>query len=188
MVIQGITRACLATLVALTAATSCDVEPEGFEAEDLELRDDEPTELLDEEPDAATDEVPDELVEIVEPSEPEPLFPTANCRNGFINAGARLCISQVKQNATQYRHAARRCRANRSQVCSYEDLTYLYYNSQLDANYNPNASWIGNMVADDQVFCGNKQITFDNDPDIVNFEGTCNKGDVRGYWCCHDDE
>jgi hypothetical protein len=115
------------------------------------------------------------------------IFPAATCRPGYQQAGPRLCISNQLQNAATYPAAASNCRTNRGQVCSYEDLTYLYRNSQLDAQYNPNGRWIGNMPSDDQAFCGNAAITADGDPDGNNFEGTCAKSDNRGYWCCHDD-
>lgn len=129
-----------------------------------------------------------DLLDPHDPGDPEPLFPTANCRNGFVQAGPRLCISELVQNAARYRNAARACRNQRAQVCSYEDLTYLYYSTSLDSNYNPDGRWIGNMVADDSVLCGNRNITTDNDPDIANFEGSCDKDNQRNYWCCHDDE
>ena len=71
-------------------------------------------------------------------------------------------------------------------MASYEDFYYLYIHSNLDASYNPNGRWIGNMVADDNALCGNRDITFDGDPDRGNFEGTCNKTNNRPYWCAHD--
>jgi hypothetical protein len=178
-----ITQAWLAVAVALCAAMSCDVEPAELETEDDSPRDEE---LVD--PDEARDQALDVLDEVTEPPEPEPLFPTGNCRAGFVQAGSRLCISQVAQNATRYRSAVRNCRNQRSQVCSYEDLTYLYYSTSLDANYNPNDMWIGNMVGDDSVLCGNRDVTSNSDSDISNFEETCDKNDQRSYWCCHDDE
>lgn len=115
-------------------------------------------------------------------------FPSVNCRAGFIQAGARLCISASTQNSTTFRSASIRCREQRAHVCTYEDLTYLYYQTNLDATYNPEGAWIGNMVADDNALCGNRRINSNNDPNIVNFEGTCGKNDNRAYWCCHDDE
>jgi len=36
------------------------------------------------------------------------------------------------------------------------------------------------------VNCGNRTITFDNDPDVWDFEGTCDKSGQNAYWCCHD--
>ncbi|PRP95150.1 hypothetical protein [Enhygromyxa salina] len=116
------------------------------------------------------------------------VFPATSCRSGFIQAGPRLCITQLVQNATRYRFAVDNCRNKRSDVCSYEDLTYLYLNSGLDASYNPDGAWIGNMVDDDLVLCGNRSITFNGDPDLANFEGTCSKHESREYWCCHGDE
>ena len=113
-------------------------------------------------------------------------FPAADCRTGYRQAGPRLCISTNVQDATRYPWAQRRCRVQQGRMASYEDLYYLYIHSNLDASYNPNGRWIGNMVADDNALCGNRQITFDGDPDRNNFEGTCNKNDNRGYWCAHD--
>lgn len=188
---KGITRAWLCVLTALFTATACDVEPEELDdlAERDGLRDDDPELVADADEPApdATEALDDDLLDSSEPG-PEPLFPAAACRQGFVQAGARLCISQLAQNATRYRSAVRSCRNQRAQVCSYEDLTYLYYSTQLDASYNPNGRWIGNMVADDNVLCGNRDVTSDNDADIANFEGTCGKNDQRSYWCCHDDE
>jgi hypothetical protein len=115
------------------------------------------------------------------------IFPAASCRPGFLQAGPRLCANSAVQNPATYVNAVSICRNNRSHVCSYEDLSYLYLNSSLDGNYNPNGRWIGNMPSDDQVFCGNAAITANNDPDITNFEGTCAKNQARGFWCCHDD-
>lgn len=114
-------------------------------------------------------------------------FPSATCRSGFINAGSRLCITSATQNATSYRSATAACRDRLAHVCTHEDLSYLYLRSSLDASFNPSGKWIGNIVGDDDVLCGNKSVTFDNDPDTANFEGECNKADLRAYWCCHDD-
>ena len=114
-------------------------------------------------------------------------FPAATCRNGYRQFGPRLCINTNLQAANTYANAVSACRGNRGEVCSYEDLSYGYLNSNLDASYNPDGMWIGNMPADDQVLCGNAAITTNTDADIGNFEGTCAKSDVRGYWCCHDD-
>jgi hypothetical protein len=116
-------------------------------------------------------------------------FPTAACRAGFIQAGPRLCISELVQDAAEFDTAMRRCRSQRAYVASYGDLYYLYVNTALDANYNPNGRWIGpDLVADDHAFCGNRVIDRDGDGDQENFEGVCHKNDVRGYWCAHDDE
>lgn len=113
-------------------------------------------------------------------------FPATNCRPGYRAAGNRLCISNNVQNATRYDFAQRRCRVQRGHVATYEDLYYLYIHSTLDASYNPNGRWIGNMTGDDQALCGNRSITFNGDPDQNNFEGTCNKSNNRNYWCAHD--
>jgi len=115
-------------------------------------------------------------------------FPTASCRPGFRQAGPRLCISQNVQNATRFDRATQRCRDIRSRVATYEDLFYLFIRTNLDATYNPLGKWIGNMTGDDQVMYGNRSITFNNDPDMWNFEGLANKSNNRNYWCAHDDE
>lgn len=116
-------------------------------------------------------------------------FPTALCRAGFIQAGPRLCISQFVQNANDFDTATRLCRNQRAYVASYGDLFYLYINTALDASYDPNGKWLGpDLSADDQALCGNRTINVNGDGDQDNFEGTCNKNDVRNYWCAHDDE
>lgn len=117
-----------------------------------------------------------------------PSFPAASCRAGFKQAGNRLCISSATQNATRYRSASNNCRDQMGHVCTYEDLYYLYVKTALDATYDPSGVWIGNIVGDDEVLCGNKSVTSNNDPDILNFEGVCDKDDLRPYWCCHDDD
>jgi hypothetical protein len=115
------------------------------------------------------------------------IFPAASCRSGYQQAGPRMCVTLMEQGPATWVNASSACRTNRGHVCSYEDLTYLYQNSGLDASYNPLGRWIGNMPSDDQVFCGNAAITVNGDPDIPNFEGTCAKTDMRRFWCCHDD-
>lgn len=120
--------------------------------------------------------------------DPDANFPAIACRPGFIQAGSRMCINQNTQNATTYANASVNCRNQYARVCSYEDLTYLYVNTGLDATYNPMTSWIGNIVADNSVLCGNVHINNANDPDIWDFENACHKNDPRPYWCCHDDD
>ena len=116
-------------------------------------------------------------------------FPTGVCRAGFIQAGPRLCISQFVQGAARFDTAMRLCRNQRAYVASYGDLFYLYLNTNLDANYNPIGKWLGpDLVGDDQALCGNRNITVNGDADQANFEGICNKADLRTYWCAHDDE
>ncbi len=114
-------------------------------------------------------------------------FQREACRTGFsTSSGAlRLCITAT-QNATNYMQATANCRAKSSRLCSYEDLTYLYIGSSADVVYDPRLKWLGDFVDNDRVACGDRSITFNNDPDIWNFEGTCNKGERRTYWCCHD--
>jgi hypothetical protein len=107
-------------------------------------------------------------------------FPAAACRAGFVPAGPRLCISQLVQGAARFDTAMNRCRAQRGYVASYGDLFYLYVNTNLDATYNPNGKWIGpDLVGDDQALCGNRNITVNGDADQANFEGICNKADLR---------
>ncbi len=114
-------------------------------------------------------------------------FPRTVCRPGFRTVG-RLCIDYNVQNATRYDFASYYCRNRFARVATYEDLSYLYYFSALDASYNPAGRWIGNMTGDDQVLYGNRTVSFNNDPDINNFEGTANKTQNRAYWCAHDHE
>lgn len=118
----------------------------------------------------------------------EAAFPAGACRPGYIQAGPRLCISQFVQGAAQFDTAMRLCRNQFGRVATYGDLYYLYINTGLDANYSPNGKWLGeDLSADDLALCGNRDITVNGDGDQENFEGTCNKNDVRPYWCAHDD-
>ena len=115
-------------------------------------------------------------------------FQQATCRGGFYNwAGApRLCIT-LTQNAEVYEQAAANCRAKSSRLCSYEDLGYLFIGSSVDVIYDPSGQkWLGDFVQNDYVNCGDLSVTFDNDPDTMNFEGTCSKFEKHPYWCCHD--
>lgn len=115
-------------------------------------------------------------------------FPTASCRTGFRAVGSRLCISPDEENARRSYDAAVFCRDKRSKVCTYEDMYYLYQRSTLDGSYNPNGLFLGGMQKDDRLLCGNKSITFNGDPDRVNFEGDCVKTASRQFYCCHDRE
>ncbi|MEO1088132.1 MAG: thrombospondin type 3 repeat-containing protein [Acidobacteriota bacterium] len=115
-------------------------------------------------------------------------FPTTSCRTNFVAAGSRLCIDRHEQNSKTYLDAQATCRTRKAHVCSQEDLFYLYRYSTLDSSYNPNGSWLGDAVHDDTVLCGNKSITYNNDPDMFNFEGNCGRTGSRQYWCCHDRE
>ena len=65
-----------------------------------------------------------------------------------------------------------------ARVCKYEDLFAVYYFTSWEGFFNPKGKWIGNMVDDDRVFCGNKDVTFNGDSDANNFEGKCNKADL----------
>lgn len=113
-------------------------------------------------------------------------FPDIACRPGFLQAGSRLCISEIQGNDT-FQDAAFQCRTQHAYVCGYTELRFLYLFTNLDASFNVSGRWLGDWTGDDQVLCGNRSITSDNDPDIANFEGTCDRGDFRAYWCCHDD-
>jgi len=113
-------------------------------------------------------------------------FPAANCRSGYRQAGARLCISTNVHDARTYANASTFCRDRRGRVAGYGDLRYLYVRTNLDSAYNPNGRWLGDWTGDDQVLCGNKSITSNNDPDIANFDGTCNRFNSRNFWCAHD--
>jgi hypothetical protein len=115
-------------------------------------------------------------------------FPNISCRAGFLQAGSRLCISEEIQGNDTFQDATFLCRNQRAYVCGYAELRFLYLFTDMDASFNASGRWLGDWTGDDQVLCGNRAITSDNDPDIANFEGTCDRGDFRAYWCCHDDD
>jgi hypothetical protein len=95
-------------------------------------------------------------------------------------------MSYPKCAIDDYEHAAFRCKDENARVCTYEDFYSIYIVTPWDPYFNVKNTWIGNMVGDDAVLCGNKDITEDGDVDIYNFEGVCNKHDPQGYFCCRD--
>lgn len=107
-----------------------------------------------------------------------------SCRSSFTQQQLRLCISNVMNSAT-YRTASATCSVIGARVCDFEDLYYIYQQTSNDANFNPNGKWLGQYTGDRVVHCGNRSITFNNDPDINDFDGTCNANGSRTYWCCH---
>jgi hypothetical protein len=116
-------------------------------------------------------------------------FTRRECRPGFVwhAGGPNLCISQYTQNAVKYTQAQANCRLLQARVCTYEDLGYLYLSTNMDAAYDPaGGKWLADFTLDNNVNCGNASITFNNDPEIWDFEGTCDKSNQRAYWCCHD--
>lgn len=115
-------------------------------------------------------------------------FQQATCRSSMISPAPRLCIDRWVQNEANLTQAITNCRARFARVCTYADLGYLYLVSNVDASYDPSGGkWLGDdWYQDDIVICGNQFITFNNDPEIWNFEGQCNKAERHAYWCCHD--
>jgi hypothetical protein len=121
-------------------------------------------------------------------------FSAPECLPGYRQANPRLCISELPHDQMLYRAAVTFCRDRFGRIATLEDLTYLYFSTALDGAYNPIGKWIGNITADDNILCGNRNITFNNDPDIVNFDGTCRRSAFgaserrsRQFWCAHDD-
>lgn len=110
---------------------------------------------------------------------------SSTCRWDFANPAPRLCITAA-QSAGTYFHAVSQCGVNYSRICTHDDLSYLYAQSSLDYQYDPNGKWLGDSLQDDYVNCGNASITFDNDPDMLNFDGTCHRGESHSFFCCHD--
>jgi hypothetical protein len=201
---DSIPRACLTAFLAVATTTACDVEPASPPAAPSEPRVASDRDAVEPAVMAAASEgssLPD-LVARAAPrpggnpmpperspgaSNPSGSFPAAECREGYTQRGSRLCISDLRAQSN-YPNASSVCRNDYGHVCTYEDLTYVYLNSTSDASYNPNARFMGPMSDDDRVYCGNRNITFDNDPDISNFESQCSKNGERRYWCCHDRE
>jgi hypothetical protein len=119
-----------------------------------------------------------------------PVAAVTTCKPGYMQVSTRLCITPSPQSTIGFGfdHALANCRRRGGRVATYGDLYYLYYYTDLDASFNPNGKWLGpDLIGDDWALCGNADVTYDNDPDINNFEGTCNKHDWwRDYWCAHD--
>jgi hypothetical protein len=188
-----ITRACLVGILALATASACDVESSGSSVAAVEhdaavmasTRTDASTrDGVESDRQVATRDVSDESF----PNAPAASFPAPECRLGYTQRSQRLCISALFPERP-YALASNFCRDYRGHVCTYEDLSYLYYSTTADASYNPNGRWIGNMAGNNNVYCGNRDITSNNDADIADFEGLCFKNDItHSYWCCHDRE
>lgn len=115
-------------------------------------------------------------------------FPDYYCRSDYRQVDKGLCISWDVQGPHTYPQAAAKCHHKKGRVATFEDFSYLFIYSHLDADYNPKGKWIGNMVANNKVLCGNRHISSNNDPDIKDFEGECNKKYKKEYWCVHDRE
>jgi hypothetical protein len=103
---------------------------------------------------------------------------TLGSRGFAMTCGISICP------AARYDVAAANCHAYGGRICTYEDFSYVFLTSNWELFYNTQGKWIGNMINDDEVFCGNRAITFNGDADIYNFEGHCNKSNLRQYWCC----
>lgn len=98
----------------------------------------------------------------------------------------QLEISYPSCAGAWYELAALRCKRENARVCTYEDYYAIYAGTGWSEFFNVKGKWIGNMVGDDDVLCGNKDVTYTGDPDYKNFEGACNKHDTRQYFCCRD--
>ena len=113
--------------------------------------------------------------------------PAPTCRSSFRNIGSGLCISLTPISARFFFVAQLTCQNLKARIATYGDLTFVYFNSTLDALYNPNGRWIGpELIADDTALIGNRSISGNNDPDQTNFEGQSNKNANREFWCAHD--
>jgi hypothetical protein len=194
---------CLGVLLALAAASACDVEPataHDMPSEASALRSGatiDSTVMAAARSDAATRLEDDSTQKLAAhgvndeslPSVPAASFPAPQCRQGYTQRGSRLCIGPLRPGVNNYGAAAEDCRDRYANVCSVDDLIYLYVNSQADANYNPRNRWLGNVVDQNSVLCGDRDITSDNDNDMWNFADVCTRSTgPHSYWCCHDRE
>jgi hypothetical protein len=182
----------LATLLVAVAAFGCtQIPPTEGTATGAEDRVDP---LLDTDKDGVPDEV--ERLSGTDPADaesvPRAVRAKGECPWNWYRRGA-LCFSGGSSIDWTYTDASFLCRWVQEyhgvpvRVASYEDLSYLYQSfPALAPEYNPRWFWIGNIVADDRVLCGNRSITSPNDGDIDNFEGTCNKTARRRFWCVLD--
>ena len=128
-------------------------------------------------------------------SQKTPRAPTQGvCLSNYVQFGP-LCIWGNPQAYNwRYDDAANLCRflgghfkVGNPRVATYEDLFHIYRWYSSDAfRYDPKNKWIGNMVGDNKVLCGNRHVSYSSDPDRFDFEGTCNKSDTRSFWCAYD--
>jgi hypothetical protein len=114
--------------------------------------------------------------------------PVASCPGGMRSIAGVFCIhTDPIFPAKSFLDAALLCTLIKGRLATAHDLYAIYTLTTLEPLYNPQGRWIGpELVGDDQALCGNRQVTSGTDPDRVNFEGTCNKADLREYWCVRD--
>ena len=112
----------------------------------------------------------------------------SSCLSGYYvhSLASRLCISWPPRGPRNYTSATVDCRKQGARVTTHEDLVYMYLQTDWDRFLNPVGRWIGNIVGDNAVMVGNRDITFNNDPDIWNFDGITDKFTSRYYICAHD--
>jgi hypothetical protein len=147
--------------------------------------------------DSDGDGIPD-LIEVQEQTDPLDAedtpgvqtsgVPVASCPGGMRTIAGLFCIhTNPIFPAKSFQDAAMLCKILKGRLATALDLYAIYVHTDLEVFYNPQGRWIGpELVGDDQALCGNRQVTSGTDPDRVNFEGTCNKADLREYWCALD--
>lgn len=111
------------------------------------------------------------------------------CRSGFTQRGLYLCVTGrygPYPSSVRFELAAETCRNARARLCTYNDFFYIFNETSADASYNPYNTYIGNVVADDGVLCGNASVPYNNHPNIWNFEGNCGYSGANSFFCCYD--
>jgi hypothetical protein len=98
------------------------------------------------------------------------------CPAFFSPAGANLCYGQWR-NPRTYAEAQRSCILDAAHVCTYDE-TYIIWSTFGHSQGMADGDWIGNVTADNKRLCVNK------DNDVTDFEGECDKRDVRRFRCC----
>lgn len=107
------------------------------------------------------------------------------CEAGQQQAGKRFCISKEKEKQQNRNGAVSLCDAKGARVCTSQDLLELHVETDLDAQYDPNGAWLGDLRVDGGASCGVGSIV-DGDLDVDGFVGTCDEDDARSFWCCSD--
>jgi hypothetical protein len=119
---------------------------------------------------------------------PQSGVPTSSCDFSERLIDNVMCISSAPFSARSFSRAVLTCTSSKARVATYGDLFFLYKSGSVPVgSYDPLGRWIGpELVGDNQALCGNRAITSPFDPDIENFEGTCNKLINREFWCVRD--
>lgn len=105
-----------------------------------------------------------------------------DCPQGQQQGGKRFCVSKEQQQERSYQEAVLACDSDGARVCTSQDLIELHIETELDAQYDPNGAWLGDLMVDGAAPCGIASIEGED----ADFVGACDQSQPRAFWCCSD--